>query len=53
MRKANNKTVGTIVIPVFVDTDIKPEAVLNGSAFKPVWDVIQALRPRCRTRRAT
>ena len=44
IRKADNKTVGTIIVPVFVDTDIEPEAALNGSAFKPVWDVIQALR---------
>ena len=39
-----DKTVGTIVIPVFIDTDTDPEAALDDSAFKPVWDVIQALR---------
>lgn len=44
IRKADNKAVGTIVIPVFVDTDIKPEEALDSSVFKPVWDVIQALR---------
>ena len=44
IRKSEDKTVGTIVIPVFIDTDADPEAVLNDSAFKPVWDVIKALR---------
>jgi superfamily II DNA or RNA helicase len=44
IRKSEDKTVGTIVIPVFIDTDADPEAVLDDSAFKPVWDVIKALR---------
>ena len=44
IRKADDKTVGTIVIPVFIDTDADPEAALDESAFKPVWDVIKALR---------
>lgn len=44
IRKSEDKTVGTIVIPVFIDTGADPEAALNDSAFKPVWDVIKALR---------
>ena len=44
IRLAPDKTVGTIVIPVFIDTDQDPETVLDGSVFKPVWDVIKALR---------
>lgn len=44
IRKSPDKTVGTIVIPVFIDTDTDPEVALDSSAFKPVWDVIQALR---------
>ena len=44
IRKAEDKTVGTIVIPVFIDTDDDPETALDDSAFKPVWDVIKALR---------
>ena len=44
IRKSEGKTVGTIVIPVFIDTDTDPDAALNDSSFKPVWDVIQALR---------
>lgn len=44
IRKSQDKTVGTIVMPVFIDTDTDPEAALDSSAFKPVWDIIQALR---------
>ena len=44
IRLASDKTVGTIVIPVFLDTDEDPEIALDDSAFKPVWDVIKALR---------
>ena len=44
IRRAPDKTVGTIVIPVFIDTDEDPEVALDGSAFKPVWDVVKALR---------
>jgi superfamily II DNA or RNA helicase len=44
IRKADDKTVGTIVIPVFISTDEDPEVALDSSAFKPVWDVIKALR---------
>ena len=44
IRKSAEKTVGTIVIPVFIDTDEDPEVALDDSAFKPVWDVIKALR---------
>jgi Helicase associated domain/Helicase conserved C-terminal domain len=44
IRKSEDKTVGTIVIPVFIDTDADPEVALDSSVFKPVWDVIKALR---------
>jgi superfamily II DNA or RNA helicase len=44
IRKSEDKTVGTIVIPVFIDTEADPEAALDSSMFKPVWDVIKALR---------
>ncbi len=44
IRLAADKTVGTIVIPVFIDTDEDPAIALDDSAFKPVWDVIKALR---------
>lgn len=41
IRLASDKTIGTIVIPVFVDTDEDPAVALDNSAFKPVWDVIK------------
>jgi superfamily II DNA or RNA helicase len=44
IRKSEGKTVGTVVIPVFINTDTDAETALNDSSFKPVWDVIQALR---------
>jgi superfamily II DNA or RNA helicase len=44
IRKSEDKTVGTIVIPVFIDTDQDHDTALDDSAFKPVWDVIKALR---------
>ena len=44
IRLASDKTVGTIVIPVFIDTDEDPGVALDGSAFKRVWGVIKALR---------
>lgn len=44
IRKSSEKTVGTIVIPVFIETDEDPEIALDDSVFKPVWDVIKALR---------
>jgi hypothetical protein len=44
IRLTDDKLVGTIVIPVFIDTDADPEKALNDSVFKPVWDVVKALR---------
>lgn len=44
IRKSETKTIGTVVIPVFIDTDADPHTALNSSAFKPVWDVVTALR---------
>ncbi|WP_067687888.1 DEAD/DEAH box helicase [Nocardia jejuensis] len=44
IRLASDKTVGTIVLPVFIDTETDPESALDDSSFKPVWDVINALR---------
>jgi superfamily II DNA or RNA helicase len=44
IRKSEDKTVGTIVIPVFIEADADPEAALDSSVFKPVWDVLKALR---------
>ena len=44
MRKADDKTVGTIVIPVFVDENADPEQALDSSEFDRVWQVVKALR---------
>ena len=44
IRKSDNKKIGTVVIPVFIDSDEDPEVALDSSLFKPVWDVIKALR---------
>ncbi|QII07817.1 DEAD/DEAH box helicase family protein [Rhodococcoides fascians A25f] len=44
IRLAENKTVGTIVIPVFIDTAADPETALKDSSFKSVWRVVIALR---------
>jgi hypothetical protein len=44
IRKSGDKKVGTIVLPVFIDVDTDAETALNDSMFKPVWDVILALR---------
>jgi len=44
IRLADDKTVGTIVIPVFIDTETDPDTALNDSSFKAVWRIIKALR---------
>lgn len=44
IRKSEDKSVGTIVIPVFIDADTDPEKALDDSVFKPVWDVVKAVR---------
>jgi superfamily II DNA or RNA helicase len=44
IRKADDKHLGTVVIPVFIAGGEDPETVLDTSAFKPVWDVLRALR---------
>jgi superfamily II DNA or RNA helicase len=44
IRLAEDKTVGTIVIPVFIDSETDHDTALNDSSFKSVWRVIKALR---------
>jgi len=44
IRKAPGIGIGTIVIPVFIDESEDEETVLTSSVFKPVWQVIRALR---------
>ena len=52
IRTAEDKTVGTIVIPVFVDEEADPEQALESGEFDRVWQVSQgAPRPRRSPRR--
>jgi hypothetical protein len=44
IRKSEEKELGTLVIPVFIESGDDAEVALDGSAFKPVWDVVRALR---------
>ena len=44
MRKAPDKKIGTVVLPVFIDTEQDSKIALESSAFKPIWDVLKALR---------
>jgi predicted helicase len=44
IRKAEDKTVGTVVIPVFVDEEGDAEQALEASEFDRVWQVVRALR---------
>jgi superfamily II DNA or RNA helicase len=44
IRLADDKTIGTIVIPVYIDSTMDPDAALNDSSFKTVWRVVKALR---------
>ena len=44
IRKAPDKKLGTIVLPVFLSEKADPERVLDESAFKDIWNVVKALR---------
>jgi hypothetical protein len=44
IRKAEDKTVGTVVLPVFIDEEEDTDKALSSSAFKPIWSVLRALR---------
>ncbi|MDJ0924798.1 MAG: Helicase associated domain protein, partial [Acidimicrobiia bacterium] len=44
IRKAENKTFGTIILPVFIDKNEDPDTALSSSVFKPIWTVLKALR---------
>jgi superfamily II DNA or RNA helicase len=44
IRLSENKTLGTIIIPVFIESGMNADEVLSGSEFKPVWDVLNALK---------
>ena len=44
IRLSENKTMGTIVIPVFIEQTENAETALEASDFKPIWDVLEALK---------
>ncbi|MDC3080655.1 helicase-related protein, partial [Rhodospirillaceae bacterium] len=44
IRLSSAKDVGTIIIPVFIRDYEDPDEVLDGSVFKKVWAVVNALR---------
>lgn len=44
IRKSPTKSKGTIIIPIFVDSLSNEEEHFEKSCFKPIWQVIKALR---------
>lgn len=44
IRKSENKSVGTIVLPVFISPGTDPTSALSASSFRAVWGVLRALR---------
>ena len=44
IRLSENKTMGTIVIPVFIEHTDDAKEALEASEFKPIWDVLEALK---------
>jgi helicase associated protein/helicase-like protein len=44
IRLSDYKTMGTIVIPVFIEQTEDAETALEASDFKPIWDVLEALK---------
>ena len=44
IRKTENKKIGTIILPVFLEKGDSAETIIEASNFKPVWDVLKALR---------
>jgi len=44
IRLSPEKQKGTIIIPVFIEDNDDPELAIKESNFKPVWDVLNALK---------
>jgi superfamily II DNA or RNA helicase len=44
IRLSESKQIGTIVVPVFIERRDDPEDVISSSKFKPIWDVLNALK---------
>ena len=44
IRLSANKQAGTIILPVFIPKSADPELALEEGNFKPIWDVLNALK---------
>jgi predicted helicase len=44
IRLSDNKTMGIIILPVFIDETGNAEEALESSEFQPIWDVLEALK---------
>ena len=44
IRLSGDKKIGTIIIPVFIENSEDPELAIENSNFKPVYDVLNALK---------
>ena len=44
IRLSEDKVKGTVVLPVFIDATADAEQLLDSSVFRPVWEVLRALR---------
>jgi predicted helicase len=44
IRLSDDKKMGTIVIPVFIEQTENDKEALEASDFKPIWDVLEALK---------
>jgi superfamily II DNA or RNA helicase len=44
IRLSTNKTAGTIILPVFIDSGVDAVASIEDGNFKPIWDVLNALK---------
>ena len=44
IRRSAKKKMGTIIIPVFIESPDDPEEAVASSNFKPIWDVLDALK---------
>lgn len=43
-RNAANEKIGTIILPVFIGDNEDPDQELENGNFKPIWDVLNALK---------
>lgn len=44
IRLSASKTAGTIILPVFIEAGMDAQASIDNSKFKPIWDVLNALK---------